>query len=724
MFGAPSTPKGTRMEESWPPRYMSTPTTATLPIDSTLCSTPTSAPTKIDSFQPPPSTSTPRITHQQYQQRQQHSTVSPSLSDSPYIGTDRYTLHQQIAHSHPHHQQRPGSPTQRSPMTYPTTPSPQPSYGISGSLIVSEPQIIQASQDPSCNPLLSHNGDVFMSAPHPKTRSALRPTLSHNGNGVYITQPATWPRRMMPPMESNERARPTTADSPMSPPPNPPSLLATTAPTGSTYAAPPPPQLRSSGGRNESSGQSGLGASRGQAHGDHHHAHGASSTSAVPHPTFGSLPSHPSNMQPSYAAPPPPFATHPQQPASSHTLSYSDDLAHSYPSQYDANPAYSPWPAHSSLPTHTDGQYLARPPPGYNYPAPQQYWSVPTKMDEPILAPGELPAPRPPMSYAALIGEALLLAAAPHQLYVSEISDSIKRRYTYYRQNPSKVYNGVRHQTSMCKAFVKLPRPYGDQSGGARKWAIRAGCESWFHSGGYHPPAGANASPTASHASVKKSSSVGPPGKAKSTARSKQLAIGTISPPEAPRRRLEHEPYSPSSGQGGPSVGIAFTGTGRSSWQPAPTPMSSAGEPMYPVPSQHGQHLPPPPGMQYPPQGYHYVPIQAQHHQPMHPHAQHGGQPMYVPVYNSYPHGHQLQHPQHHPSPGQHYMPTPVSSSGQHQHPYHQGQGHSSHGSGEWQYESEGKAEQGQGQGQEDSYSSPESVNSRHSGVEHTPPAL
>jgi hypothetical protein len=51
------------------------------------------------------------------------------------------------------------------------------------------------------------------------------------------------------------------------------------------------------------------------------------------------------------------------------------------------------------------------------------------KMEEPILQPGELPAPRPSNSYAALIGEALLAAAPPHQLYVSEISDIIKRKY-------------------------------------------------------------------------------------------------------------------------------------------------------------------------------------------------------------------------------------------------------------------------------------------------------
>jgi hypothetical protein len=39
----------------------------------------------------------------------------------------------------------------------------------------------------------------------------------------------------------------------------------------------------------------------------------------------------------------------------------------------------------------------------------------------------------------------------------------------------------------MCEAFVKLARPYGDQSGGARKWGIREGCQDWFRGGGYHP---------------------------------------------------------------------------------------------------------------------------------------------------------------------------------------------------------------------------------------------
>jgi hypothetical protein len=51
------------------------------------------------------------------------------------------------------------------------------------------------------------------------------------------------------------------------------------------------------------------------------------------------------------------------------------------------------------------------------------------RQSEPILKGGEQMALKPNLSYAALIGEALLLSPAPHQLYVSEISESIKHRY-------------------------------------------------------------------------------------------------------------------------------------------------------------------------------------------------------------------------------------------------------------------------------------------------------
>nr|ODN90594.1 hypothetical protein L203_01705 [Cryptococcus depauperatus CBS 7841] len=256
--------------------------------------------------------------------------------------------------------------------------------------------------------------------------------------------------------------------------------------------------------------------------------------------------------------------------------------------------------------------------------APQHHWAatptmhataMPSKQDEPILAPGELPAPRPPMSYAALIGEALLMAPPPHQLYVSEISDSIKRRYPYYRQNPTKIYNGVRHQTSMCKAFVKLPRPFGDQSGGARKWGIRAGCESWFAGGGYHPPSNV---PTMN----KKSSS----GKAKSTARSKQLAIGT----GGDDKKLPPGFPSPDSSDG-PSSGPAYDGTnGANSRTLVPYGQPSYAQPFSSPPTN--SHLPP---------GYHYIPVG-----PNQAHAQ-PQQPMYVPVWGPYAAPNPPTYPQH-----------------------------------------------------------------------------
>ena len=141
----------------------------------------------------------------------------------------------------------------------------------------------------------------------------------------------------------------------------------------------------------------------------------------------------------------------------------------------------------------------------------------------------------------------------------------------------------------MCKAFVKLPRPFGDQSGGARKWAIRAGSESWFSNGVYHPPGHS----VTAQPKVK-------PGKAKTAARAKQLAIGTGSSSPVVSK-TEFAPFS-----AGPSSGPAFDGSAHSGAYPQPS---------YP------NYLPP---------GYHYVPVP-----PSHGHAQ-AGQSMYVPIWAPY----------------------------------------------------------------------------------------
>lgn len=74
----------------------------------------------------------------------------------------------------------------------------------------------------------------------------------------------------------------------------------------------------------------------------------------------------------------------------------------------------------------------------------------------------------------------------------------------------------------MCRAFVKLPRPWGDQSGGARKWAIRDGCQTWFRAGGFHPDG-----PPGRKGQKPRSSG----GKRRTTSRNKDYAVGSsISP--------------------------------------------------------------------------------------------------------------------------------------------------------------------------------------------------
>nr|XP_019010040.1 uncharacterized protein I206_05602 [Kwoniella pini CBS 10737]OCF48821.1 hypothetical protein I206_05602 [Kwoniella pini CBS 10737] len=493
---------------------------------------------------------------------------------------------------------------------YPNTPSPQ-SYGLSGTVIVNEPSSIMQS-----NGNVSECGsgsDVFMSqaVPKPHLKSALRPSLSHNA--MQNTPSPSWPRRVM-----------TTG-----------STLPTTYPIddrlmrqGSTGIPSIAPAVNFSASASSAVSDNNNNVSQHQTQNDsivqghvhqqqqqqlqstNHHQQqqhevntpylstsnsttSTSNTNTTSHIHVATHPHpypHPQHQHQSYYN----HTTHPQE---THSQSQ-------YP--YDGYPSLTPSSWQQSMSTTYQPQQQSP------YHWGMHHMAIPQKQDEPILAPGELPAPRPPMSYAALIGEALLLAPPPHQLYVSEISDSIKKRYPYYRQNPTKIYNGVRHQTSMCKAFVKLPRPFGDQSGGARKWAIRAGCETWFAGGGYHPPSSTPPS--------NKTPKIG--GKAKATARSKHLIIGTSEDKKSRALYNGIYPDSNSSGEG-PSSGPAYDGSSRPMIpysQYNSSGMLSNGY-SAPAPPPSNGHLPP---------GYHYVPIQPAHG---HPQPQ---QPIYVPVWGPY----------------------------------------------------------------------------------------
>ncbi|WVQ63723.1 uncharacterized protein L199_001876 [Kwoniella botswanensis] len=618
MFALPSTPTPKTRQTNW----------SSIRYNSTAAATANATPT--------PNTTT--TTNSLVQPIDIELEIDPQLTQSQTSSPPTSSLRQTIPSSSPfvHHQRiistSPPPSLERnlhtSPMQppYPNTPSPQ-SYGLSGTVIVNEPSSIMQSHasETDCGSHSHSQSDVFMSHAVPKnSKPALRPSLSHNG--VQNAPSPSWPRRVMttgssfppPPLptysfddrlngnSNNNISNVRQQSVPLIAP-----AVNFSASTSSSSAV--------SDNNNTSNGSI--------VHGNNHHQNQnqTQSTHEVDTPYLSNTSSTNSTTNTNTSHPHHHLATHPYphphpHPHQTYYTHPHEEHQHQQPHypgpiSYDGYPSSttSPWqqPMSTILPSHHHQQQQQSP-----YHWGMHHMAIPQKQDEPILAPGELPAPRPPMSYAALIGEALLLAPPPHQLYVSEISDSIKKRYPYYRQNPTKIYNGVRHQTSMCKAFVKLPRPFGDQSGGARKWAIRAGCETWFAGGGYHPP---SSTPPST-----KPPKVG--GKAKSTARAKHLIIGTSAEDKKARGMFGGGyPDSGSSGEG-PSSGPAYDGSSR---------------PLSPY-SQYGQHqassgttgygapAPPPPNGQHLPPGYHYIPIP-----PAHGHPQ-PNQPVYVPIWGPY----------------------------------------------------------------------------------------
>lgn len=242
------------------------------------------------------------------------------------------------------------------------------------------------------------HSDIFLSQSVSKTsRPALRPSLSHNAV-LNTPSPSTWPRRTMTTSALSTSAVPTLGSNQRVRPDGPPLESAIAGENNNKVTT-----LQHEA-NTPSLSQS---------------VTSTTSTTAIatqqPVPSSSSLPAHPYGYS-TYAAP------------FSNASSYSEYPYN--PSSYSA-PAYAsaPYPQPNWQMTSVSHAIAHR------QPQPQYSWgdvhaaTMPGKQDEPILAPGELPAPRPPMSYAALIGEALLLAPPPHQLYVSEISDSIKKRY-------------------------------------------------------------------------------------------------------------------------------------------------------------------------------------------------------------------------------------------------------------------------------------------------------
>ncbi|KAG0255014.1 Pre-rRNA-processing protein fhl1 [Mortierella polycephala] len=90
---------------------------------------------------------------------------------------------------------------------------------------------------------------------------------------------------------------------------------------------------------------------------------------------------------------------------------------------------------------------------------------------------------KPPFSYASLIAQAIN-STQSRKLTLNGIYNHITNHYPYYQMAQNGWQNSIRHNLSLNKAFVKVPRSDSEPGKGAF-WTIDQSCESQFANGVY-----------------------------------------------------------------------------------------------------------------------------------------------------------------------------------------------------------------------------------------------
>ncbi|KAF8909387.1 hypothetical protein CPB84DRAFT_1515266 [Gymnopilus junonius] len=140
-------------------------------------------------------------------------------------------------------------------------------------------------------------------------------------------------------------------------------------------------------------------------------------------------------------------------------------------------PSSPPLPASSPMSSPTRPVNLVSSP-GPMGPAPEEneYDNLPYK-----LPPGPYSPTKPDLSYAALVGRAIL-SSPEHRLTLQEIYDWITIVYPHYKRGETTWMNSIRHVLSTTVCFRKVPR---DRSVGRTLWAIYDEDLECFKDGGF-----------------------------------------------------------------------------------------------------------------------------------------------------------------------------------------------------------------------------------------------